>query len=111
MVGSYRNNQGRVEVYHSGEWGTVCDDGWGITDAHVVCRQLGYSRATRARGSAYFGQGNGPIHYDDVACRGSETHLADCSHNGIGVHNCVHAEDAGVVCDRGKRRVCVCLVV
>ena len=108
LVGGANNSEGRVEVYHRGEWGTVCDDGWGLNDAHVVCYQLGYSEATRALGSAYFGRGNGSIHYDDVACTGSETRLTNCSHNGIGVHNCGHYEDAGVVCDtlQGKLRLC-----
>ena len=42
LNGSY-SNYGRLEVYCNGQWGTVCDDGFGSTDARVACRQLGYS--------------------------------------------------------------------
>lgn len=98
LAGNVTGNEGRVEVYHSGTWGTVCDNGWNLTHANVVCRQLGYCGATAAPGQAFFGQGQGPIHYDDVSCNGTESRLSDCSHNGIGVHNCSHSEDAGVVC-------------
>ena len=35
--------EGRVEIFLSGIWGTVSDDGAGTTDARIVCRQLGYN--------------------------------------------------------------------
>ena len=47
---------------------------------------------------AYYGQGSGPILLDELACTGTERMLINCTNDGLGVHNCVHDEDAGARC-------------
>ena len=57
-----------------------------------------YTAGATAFSRAFFGQGTGQILLDNLGCVGTETRLVDCPHNGIGIDNCVHSEDAGLRC-------------
>ena len=105
-------------------WGTVCRNQWDQDDAIVACRQLSIPGLLKAVtimiildlplliilctlyynivannviAIPNFGGGVGPIFLDNLGCIGTENSLFDCPHNRI--HDCTHAQDAGVVCD------------
>ena len=100
LVNGRNQYEGRVEVYHSGEWQTVCDDLWDIKEAEVVCRQLGYGYAILAIGGAAFGQGSGGQWSRVWSCSGSEGSLDSCTSVST---FCSHTEDASVVCSKSSK--------
>ena len=91
-------SEGRLEILHENEWGTVCDDDFDARDADVACRQLGYAAAEAFFGFQRhsFGLGSGQIWLDNLRCTGEEARLDECPH--IKAHNCSHAEDVGLAC-------------
>ena len=52
--------------------------------------------------SGQFGQGSGPIYFDNLACEGNEPSILHCPQNPTGQHDCSHSQDVGVVCETGK---------
>ncbi|XP_047659919.1 deleted in malignant brain tumors 1 protein-like [Tachysurus fulvidraco] len=102
LVGSGGDCAGRLEVFHSGSWGTVCDDSWGIEDVQVVCRQLQCGEALSNHIPAWFGPGTGSIWLNEVECEGNETSLWNCRYQLCEEGECGHHKDVGVVCSEFK---------
>ena len=90
-------------MYYNGEWGTVCDNGWDLNDAQVVCHELGFGNAVAATDRAFYGQGSGRIWLDSLRCVGTEWTIRNCSHRGWGMYyyRCYRNRDAGVKCNSG----------
>ena len=98
LVGGPSSTEGRVEVLHDGQWGTICSDFWDYNDALAVCTFLRITGRAEAITDHRYGDGEGPIWLDDIKCNGVEASLERCSHPGWNVHNCKHNQDAGVRC-------------
>ena len=103
--------EGTVEVLYRGIWGTVCDNGWDIWDANTVCRQLSFKGAVAAPRRSAFGSHYRTRWMDQVQCKGNESTLSDCLHNGLGVDYCSSYSLASVVCHRQGESIWQCLWV
>ncbi|XP_063443137.1 neurotrypsin-like [Mytilus trossulus] len=96
--GDLRTVSERLEIFEYGEWGTVCSKGFDDVDARVACRQLGYRYGTSLGDEVP--SGTGKIWKSYVACKGTESKLADCKHGkDQGPYTgCYHSYDVGVYC-------------
>ena len=102
LVDGTSANRGRLEVYHSSQWGTVCDDRFDRNDAIVACRQLGLDAPpTTYQYDAGDVHRRGQIWMDELECTGSESSLSSCTF-GEGreswAEDCGHYEDVGLIC-------------
>ncbi len=87
------NTTGRLEVFHEGHWGLVCNDGsWKNAAALVACRQIGYTYG-RVFNDFPLAHGIGeilPYWLHNATCIGNETNLNECKLSSWGGTSCVN---------------------
>ncbi|KAL5022243.1 hypothetical protein ScPMuIL_001398 [Solemya velum] len=93
-------NEGRIEILHDGQYGTICNNRFDEAAARVACRMLGFdlNGGVKLYNSTKFGEGKEKIWLDQVFCDGSEQRIEDCEHGPWGVHHCEHDQDVGLAC-------------
>ena len=87
-----------MEIYCEGAWRGICDTNWTLTDAHVVCKTLGYSGALYASVDNRYGQGDRKLWLNNVQCNGSEKALTECQHQELDHGECYAGRLVGVIC-------------
>ena len=110
FIGS-SDTQGEVGIYDklSETWRPLCDDGWNLKSATVVCRQLNlgppisiYSHASTVV-SNHFGIAESDEYgIESLICDGTESNIIECQYTNSSTYGCHEKETAGVVCSPSK---------
>ncbi|XP_069756432.1 lysyl oxidase homolog 4 [Narcine bancroftii] len=89
LRGGRNSHEGRVEILvevnGTAKWGSVCGMNWRLTEAMVVCRQLGLGFADHALQETWFWQGEDTteeVFLSGTSCSGTELSILQCSHHG-----------------------------
>lgn len=101
-------NEGNVEIYHNGTWGSICYYSFSMKDAQVICRQLGYPNATATQCCSHYGSNQYNLTWLGILnCTGSENKVIDCpsgSNWEMNINGCNRYSKAGVVCQGNEYR-------
>ncbi|XP_077207059.1 scavenger receptor cysteine-rich domain-containing protein DMBT1-like [Paroedura picta] len=102
LVGGPNRCAGRVEITYFASWrNVVCSELWDLTDAQVVCQQLGCGDAVAALGDGRYGEGQGGPLITKVQCSPDDYDLLSCP-NEYRPATCGDYKDAIAICsDRG----------
>ena len=90
------------------QWGGICDHGFDLFDAHVVCKMLGFPTAIESlvNGAAthLYGTASSGSNFtlNNLECTGAESSVFDCPLTGELTENCEASEIAGVKCVTSK---------
>lgn len=107
LLGGKTEHEGRLQVMVDGRWGTVCDYGWTIIDAALVCHQLGLALNPidwRLERSEIPGAGmQEDIIMSNVRCTEHDTDITKCrsERKEEFENSCTHEMDVGVRCYQG----------
>uniref|UniRef100_A0A0K8VVP7 Neurotrypsin n=1 Tax=Bactrocera latifrons TaxID=174628 RepID=A0A0K8VVP7_BACLA len=109
LVGGAGDYEGRLQVYLDGRWGTVCDYGWTVLNAALVCHHLGYTlnpRDWRLHRSQMPTVGvTENVIVSNVRCTEHDLDITKCraeySTRGEFENSCTHENDVGMRCYEG----------
>ncbi|XP_070555559.1 scavenger receptor cysteine-rich domain-containing protein DMBT1-like [Ptychodera flava] len=95
--------EGRVDIASVDRWGLVCNEGWDMRDADVVCRQLGHEMgAMLAKAERRWMTEDETFGYlvKNVDCHGDEDGISACDRTGIPSGGCKkYTDEASVTCN------------
>lgn len=109
LIGGATEMEGRLQVYLDGKWGTVCDYGWTLTDAALVCHQLGYAlnpKDWRLQRSELPSAGTSEdVILSNVRCTEHDIDISRCRAERATekdfLNSCSHEQDVGIRCSEG----------
>lgn len=104
-VESSSGTEGFVEIYLDDQWTKVCNNGWDLEDASIVCKQLGFKNARSITSLSREGTSDGPI-IDGVYCPSSVAVLVSCDYTLLGKdQRCPGDTYAGVECINPSKNI------
>ncbi|EDV28341.1 uncharacterized protein TRIADDRAFT_21345, partial [Trichoplax adhaerens] len=98
LLNGANTTEGRVEIYHNKQWGTLCSKLVTVNDGMVLCRQLNLT-FSKFMPDAYFGKGSNTVVLS-TNCSGNEPNVRICNIQPVNIEksDCSHANDVSILC-------------